>query len=130
MDVNVALEGVGIRGFHAVEPQDTGEHTIAASAITRLPEAHGDSHFKERAACHTGSYFLRNLETSGGCAVTIHRETHALGGGGDHKLADTSVPLEDIEYLIINGNFKAAGRLHGGVRTSSALWPPIPWESL
>ena len=40
------------------------------------------------------------------------------------------VTIDDFQDLIIDGNLKAAFRIHGGDRTSKALCPPIPWESL
>ena len=81
VDVDVALEGVRIAWFQAMEPEDAGKHEISLGVHSKSPVADGLARFENRAVFRPIAMFLLHDKTAQWRFVTAFGKTDAEFGG-------------------------------------------------
>ena len=81
VDVNVAVAGVGVVLFEAVEPQDAGEDVVLVRGAA-VPKADDFAAFENGARGGIVAYHLADAEFSQRGEVALRHAAEAVFGGG------------------------------------------------
>ena len=107
VDLDVALKGVRIAWFQAVEPKDAGEHEIGLGVHSRSPVTDGLARFENRAAFRSIAMFLLYDKTAQRRFVTAFGKADAEFGCRAGPFFHQPHAIEQTQALCADADFEA-----------------------
>ena len=121
VEVDVALVGVGVFFFSAVEPEDTGEDGVVFLRVG-CPDAGGASAFERGEEGGTVADFFTDDELAGGRLVGAFGEADAVGGGGNGGSENGFSVLGEGEELFCDGDVDHAILCHAWLQRAGVIF--------
>ena len=111
MDVNVALQRVGIFGVQTLKPQNTRCNQVTLKARP-VPHANRQAPLENRARRLVPPDLLGDPEVPGRRAIAAQFKAHALFRRGNRILCEQLALPYYPKHLVVDGNLECEGGVH------------------